>query len=263
MNDDDLREALRPPGDIEPLDPARVIAGARRRRRRSLATGGAAAVAVLAVAGAGVFAGSRPTGLPVVEQSTPTTSTAKPSRTTPSATPQVDLDALTAQCKSALRRDQELVFGPATGRRASLSSPQGTLIVVADSKHWAACDSGYRPIELSVRKPAAIRRPALSDTDAFAVASNAVTKAGKSYDYYWAAGLLPAGVTAINYIFPGGTTAEAVVSGNYWMLQHWIPGASLSPQRVRVQLIGSTGAVLKTFTLKPGEQTCAQISHGC
>ncbi|MGY4771102.1 hypothetical protein ACXC9Q_29695 [Kribbella sp. CWNU-51] len=61
MNDQDIETAL---GAVttasEPLDPARVIAGARRRRRRGVATGVASAGVVAAVA-VGVLAGwSRP-----------------------------------------------------------------------------------------------------------------------------------------------------------------------------------------------------------
>ncbi|WP_433013743.1 hypothetical protein [Kribbella sp. CA-294648] len=264
MNDDDLREALRPPAGIEPLDPATVIAGARRRRKRTLATGGAAAVAVLAVVGAvSVFGGTRPTGSPVVEQPKPSVSTPKPSR---AATPKPNVPALVALCKSALRRDQTLALGSTAAMQALLPTSQGVLVVIADSKHWAACDSGYRP-EMSVREPGMVERPAISDTDAFAVANNELTKAGKTFDYYWAAGLLPAGVTAVRYTFPGGSSVDAIVSGRYWLMQHSVllpgPRTSVSPERVRVQLLGANGAVLKKFALKPGEQTCAQITHGC
>ncbi|MEU4390651.1 hypothetical protein [Kribbella sp. NPDC023855] len=266
MNDEDLREALRPPAGIEPLDPATVIAGARRRRKRNLATGGASAVAVLAVVvAASVFGGTRPTGNPVVEQPKPSVATAKPSRAaTPKSQPNVP--ALVALCKSALKRDQTLVLGPAAAKQALLSTPRGAVIVIADSKHWAACDSGDRP-DMAVREPGTVKRPAISDTDAFAVAHNELTRAGKTFNYYWAAGLLPTGVTTVRYTFPGGSSVNATVSGKYWLMQHSVPlpgpQASVSPERVRVQLLGDSGVVLKKFALKPGEQTCAQITHGC
>lgn len=265
MNEDDLREALRPSAGIEPLDPGAVIAGARRRRKRSLATGGAAAVAVLAVIGASVLVGTRPTGLPAVERPTPSVSTPKPSRTT---SPGPNVAALVAQCKAELQRGQQWKFGPGTAKKALLVSTEGTLIVIADSKHWAACDNGYRgagaPVEMSARAPSVTRRPKISDSNAFAVANNVVTKAGKDFDYYWAAGLLPDGVAAVRYSFPGGSSVEATVSGGYWMMQQWVAMAGrVNPERVRVQLVGPGGAVLKTFVLEPGVQTCEQISHGC
>jgi len=213
MNDEELREALRAPSGIEPLDPAYVIAGARRRRKRSLVTGGAAAVAVLAVVGASVLAGTRPTGLPVVEQSTPSPGTPKPSRAAQPKPPKPDLVALVKQCKLAVQRNQELVLEAKAAKQASLSSPRGTLIVLADSKHWTACDNGYRPKDPSVRRPVAIRRPALSDIDAFAVAGNELTKAGKTFDYYWAAGMLPAGVATVSYTFPGGSCTKEEDNG--------------------------------------------------
>jgi hypothetical protein len=99
------------------------------------------------------------------------------------------------------------------------------------------------------------------------VANNELTKAGKTFNYYWAAGLLPTGVTTVRYTFPGGSSVDATVSGKYWLMQHSVPlpgpQTSVSPERVRVQLLGESGVALKKFALKPGEQTCAQITHGC
>ena len=47
LPEDDLRAALAPDGSIAPLDPARLIVGARRRRKvRGLATTAVAAIAV-------------------------------------------------------------------------------------------------------------------------------------------------------------------------------------------------------------------------
>jgi hypothetical protein len=87
MNGDELREALRPSGDIDPLDPAKVIAGAHRRRRRGIATVGASAGAVLAVVAVGVVVGIQSSGSPVIEQPVaPSSSTPTPISTpTPSA----------------------------------------------------------------------------------------------------------------------------------------------------------------------------------
>ncbi|WP_020388603.1 hypothetical protein [Kribbella catacumbae] len=268
MNDDELREVLRAPDGIDPLDPANVIAGAhRRRRKRGMAVGGAAAVAVLAVVAVSVIAGTRPSGSPVVEQPTPSVSTPKATRTTPQGP---NVATLVAQCKAELRV-HDLALGPKTAKQALLSSADGSLIVIADGKNWTACDTGYRQVggsvRMSARSPGPIRRPATSDADAFAVANNVVTRAGKDFDYYWAAGLLPVGVTKVSYSFPGGSSVDAVVSGKYWLMRHSVPMAgpetTPSPERVEVRLLAADGAVLKKFKLQPGEQTCEQISHGC
>ena len=63
LPEDDLRAALAPDGSIAPLDPARVITGARRRRKvRGLATTAVAAIAVAGVATGGFMAGGRCSG---------------------------------------------------------------------------------------------------------------------------------------------------------------------------------------------------------
>lgn len=263
MIDDELREALRAPAGIEPLDPANVIAGAhRRRRRRGMAAGGAAAVAVLAVVSVSVIAGTRPSGSPVVEQ--PSVSTPKAPRVTPQGP---NVASLVTACQAELR-GHELSLGPGAAKQALMTAADGTLIVIADGKQWAACDTGYRqvggPVKMSARSPGAIRRPALSDADAFAVANNMVTRAGKEFDYYWAAGLLPVGVTTVSYSFPGGSSVDAVVTGKYWLMRHSVPMTGTpGPEPVEVRLLGAGGTVLKKFVLQPGEQTCEQISHGC
>lgn len=264
MNDDELREALRAPGGIEPLDPANVIAGAHRRRKRGMAAGGAAAVAVLAVVAVSVIAGTRPSGSPVVERPTPSVSTPKATRTTPQGP---NVATLVAQCKAELRV-HDLALGPKAAKQALLSSADGSLVVIADGKNWTACDTGYRQVggsvKMSARSPGPIRRPTTSDADAFAVANNVVTRAGKDFDYYWAAGLLPVGVTKVSYSFPGGSSVDAVISGKYWLMRHSVPMTSTpGPERVEVRLLGANGSVLKKHVLQPGEQTCEQISHGC
>ena len=48
-----------------------------------------------------------------------------------------------------------------------------------------------------------------------------------SYQYFWAAGLMPDGVAKIMYTFPGGRTAFAQVTGDYWVMQY--EGDRLSP----------------------------------
>jgi hypothetical protein len=88
MPEDDLRAALAPDGSIASLDPARVIAGARRRRKvRGLATTAVAAIAVAGVATGGFLAGGRSLGqAPEPADAGPTT-LASPNISTPPATP--------------------------------------------------------------------------------------------------------------------------------------------------------------------------------
>ena len=98
----------------------------------------------------------------------------------------------------------------------------------------------------------------------FAVAGNQITKSGKQYDYYWAAGLLPTGVKTIVYTFPDGSMETAVVADKYWLMHHWTPvGTYAATDRIKVRLLGANDAVLGDLRLEPGLHTCAQITHGC
>jgi hypothetical protein len=300
VNDEELRKALRPSRDIDPLDPEQLIAGAHRRRRRGMAVSGAAAVAVLAVAAVGAIAGIRPSGSPVVEQptippiSTPTppdspapntpAPNTPPSTPEPPRTPGETAAELSQRCRLELGAGDNPP-GPAASLKAILTSATSvnasgtipsaqvvipstatTTLIVADSKRWGACDTGYGPGSLSVRQSGKVERPAATDTDAFAVANNAVVRAGVQYDYYWAAGLLPTGVKTVRYTFPRGGSENASITGKYWVMHHLEPAGAPStpaPPRVEVSLLAANGSVVNEFQLKPGDQTCAQISHGC
>ena len=105
------------------------------------------------------------------------------------------------------------------------------------------------------------------DADTFAVANNLIPVNGQQYEYFWAAGRLPAGITKITYWFPDDKTTEAVITGE--LLGHAAPGRDSveggyrrRPPQVKVTLSSASGPV-KTFELVWGEQTCAQITHGC
>jgi hypothetical protein len=121
-----------------------------------------------------------------------------------------------AACKKLLASS-----GERPGRNAKvvarLDGSPGAVLVLADSNYWAGCDTAYarHDGQGSIRQPARITKPSASDADAFAVANNIIPTAGKDYEYYWAAGLLPAGVAKIAYTFPDGGTTNAVVKGNY------------------------------------------------
>ena len=267
MNDEELRDALRPPDGIEPLDPARVIAGAHRRRRRGVAAGGAAAAAVLAVVAGSVLATNGTNGSSVV---VPVSTPSSP-RTTPKPTPSPPGVAAAdlAACRAGSEGESARV-GPKASGQATLSAAEGTVFIVADGKNWVGCDTGYGQTwdkEVSVRKPGPIVKPDVGDVEAFAVAENLVTKGATQYEYVWAAGVMPDGVKTIRYTFADDTIEDAVVVGKYWLMHHWSPaggeGATPAPGKIKVQLIGTNGAVLADHELEPGLHTCAQITHGC
>jgi hypothetical protein len=151
---------------------------------------------------------------------------------------------------------------------ARVDGEPGTVLVLADGKYWAGCSTAYarQNGRGSLRQPARIAKP--SDADAFAVANNIFPLKGKEYEYYWAAGLLPAGVAKVAYTFPDGVTTSAVVQGDYWLMQHreskpWVQGADADRPKIKVVLSRADGSAVKTFRLTWGEQTCAQITHGC
>jgi hypothetical protein len=174
-----------------------------------------------------------------------------------------------AACKKLLTSS-----GERPGRNAKvvarLDGSPGTVLVLADSNYWVGCDTAYarHDGQGSIRQSARIAQPSASNADAFAVANNIIPSAGKDYEYYWAAGLFPAGVAKIAYTFPDGVTTNAVAKGNYWLMQHrtaspWVEGADANQSKITVTLSRADGSPVKTFHLAWGTQTCAQISHGC
>ncbi|MFI6827103.1 hypothetical protein ACIBG5_08380 [Kribbella sp. NPDC050241] len=295
--EDEVRDALAPDGSIEPLDPARVIAGARRRHRTHvLATAAAASVAVIAIATGGFLVRGdnlgnapepanhgptapvlsphpTPTHTPSLAGVTPRPPAVLPSMNSsapvPSANPQVSDTPGTspqltvATCRTAA--DGEPGPGAAAKLRGTVSDEAGKTIVIADTRYWMACDSTYGT-EVSVRKPATLKTPGLQDNNAFAVANNTVDTVDGPRDYFWAAGLLPDGVATVRYSFVDGETVDAEISNGFWLMRHLSsirPGAHDLGDRVQVQLLSATGGVLNDVRLNWGTQTCAQISHGC
>ena len=280
--EDDLRSALAPDGTIAPLDPARVIAGARRRRKvRGLATAAIAAVVVGGVATGGILAGGQLLGqAPEPADPGPTTlaSPSVPTTTPQITTPQIPkgtaitpgpgstpgaVPITAATCRAALNGEP----GPGAGAtgRSLLSDEYGTTIVIADSRYWMVCDNTFGP-QVSARKPERLQKPSAQDTDAFAVADNEITLAAGQRELYWAGGMLPDGVATIRYTFPDGATEDAQVDGAFWLMRHvseQIRPGGPSATKIRVRLLSASGAVVHDFQLVWGEQTCAQISHGC
>ncbi|WP_433013746.1 hypothetical protein [Kribbella sp. CA-294648] len=173
-------------------------------------------------------------------------------------------DAVKA-CQELLgTQEQQLRPAKVTAR---LDAEPGTVLVLADSNHWAACNTAYARHngQGSLRQPAKISTPAAT-AETFAVANNLIPMKGKEYDFYWAAGRLPSGVAKIAYKFPDGTTTQAVVQGDYWLMQHRAtkPYAAVANRaKIKVTLQRANGSVLKEFHLIWGDETCSQISHGC
>lgn len=156
--------------------------------------------------------------------------------------------------------------------KASLPGRWGTSMIFAENDRWVGCDTaGYRFNHGSIREPASTTPPAVTDNDAFAVSQYAQSRnwspTGDWYEFYWAAGVLPAGVSGIEYTFPDGKTEQARVTGRFWLMQHAAdePLQEGVPQGdpIRVTLRRSDGSAVRTFTLQWGSQTCAHINHGC
>ena len=219
-------------------------------------------------------ASATPSALPSAapELTGPEGSSTKPARPFKPVEKAPPADAVAA-CKTWLKQVADERGEAAPGSKAKvvarLDGAPGTVLILADSKYWAGCDTAFARTggEGSIRQPARIAKPAPRDLDAFAVAGNLIPIKGKEYDYYWAAGQLPSGVAKISYTFPDGKTTDAVIKGNYWLMQHqtatpWKEGSAPGPQ-IKAKLFGANGQVLKTFSLVWGEDTCAQISHGC
>lgn len=174
-----------------------------------------------------------------------------------------------AACKQWLKASDQAGPGAKAKVVAQLKTTPGTVLILADSNYWAGCDTAYarHDGQGSIRRPTKIATPAPGDAEAFTVANNLIPIKGKQYEYYWSAGQLPAGVTKISYAFPDGTTTNAVIKGKYWLMQHqtptpWKEGTSPTTM-IKVTLYGANGQALRDFLLVWGEDTCAQITHGC
>jgi hypothetical protein len=269
MNDKDLRDLFAAPDELEPLNPAAIIAGAhRRRRRRDLFAGGVAAVAVLAVAvGSLVAVTHSNTGAPAKPPVAGVTSPAPTKPTSPKLPPGKATKLTTAACLSAYAGQAPNAPTSKAQVIGTVDGAEGRLMVVADSKYFGVCENSYGS-EPSIREAARIKRPTTSDSDAFAVANDGIDNAqGQTHEFYWGGGLLPRGVAGVRYIFPDGKTVDAKVFGEYWAVRYLSTSLRVigqgPPGRVAVRLIGADGSVVKEFKLVDGTQTCAQISHGC
>lgn len=285
-----MNTQLTPPPERD-LDPERraairaVIGEPQAPRRPAVPLLAAAAVLVVVGAAAivvpklgsdeppagGVGPGSTPTSQRVVTSPKATASDPGLGDWTPPTNPPA---AAVDICRSAQRNaPQAAKPGPGAKVKATLKGRWGTTLILADDKNWVGCDtSGYKHNHPSLRQTATMIVPSSSDDNAFAVSeymqSESWQQSSKWYDYFWAAGLLPADVGGISYKFPDGKTAHAVVNGPFWLMQHsfdkpWEEGKDLNRPKVKVTLTGKDGSVLRSFDLEWGAQTCAHVNHGC
>jgi hypothetical protein len=211
------------------------------------------------------------TVLPSFRQSLP-----QPPERTESTVPGRPLKAPIAICRELLTEHAtntgEPVPGPDARIVASTSGRWGTTLILADDNRWAGCDTaGYTHNHASLREPGRIDKPAVGDDDAFAVDEYAQSQNWSDsepwYQYFWAAGLVPDGVAKIMYTFPGGRTAFAKITGDYWVMQHAggriALGQDVDQPNIKVTLTRADGSVIRTFPLAWGEQTCEATNHGC
>jgi hypothetical protein len=184
---------------------------------------------------------------------------------TPGTPDAAGIAAFAARCGTAVKAENPGPGGAAT-QRATLAGPEGITTIFADGIYWGACDNGYDPTEVTLRKPASIQRPSRDNLKHLAVANNLITRDGQQYEYYWAAGVLPQGVAGVRYRFTDGAVVDATVTGDFWLMQHRssTPGAHQPDEPpIEAELLAPNGTVLVTHELEWGLHTCAQITHGC
>jgi hypothetical protein len=269
MNDHDLRDLFAAPDELAPLDPATIIAGAHRRRRRDLLSGSVAGIAVLAVAAGSLLAVNHsnaggPAKPPVAQLTSPT-----PSPSKQLTTPHLPSNATALTKAACLTAYADWLPGAPSAKSkviGTVDGAEGRLMIVADSKYFGVCENSFGT-EPSIREGARVKRPAKSDSSAFAVANNVLANTTPNRDFYWAAGLLPTGVAVVRYTFPDGKAVSAKVFGKYWALRYKSTGPAIQDwnkvPRIKVEQLAADGSVVKEFRLVYGEQSCAQISHGC
>ena len=232
--EDDLRSALAPDGTIAPLDPARVIAGARRRRKvRGLATAAIAVVAVGGVATGGILAGGHCSarlrsppdpGPTTLASPRPDINAADHRRRSPSG------PAISPATASPVRRSRrrpavaalngEPGPGAAATGRSLLSDESGT-----HDRHRG------QPLLDGVRqhvRAAGVGATARAAAEAERTGHGRLRGRGQrdhprgrsSASSTGPAGCCPTVWQTIRYTFPDGATEDAQVDGGFWLMRH-------------------------------------------
>ena len=163
----------------------------------------------------------------------------------------------------AQAEEQDLPFKRARWTsRLTVSTPQEWGAVLSDGKHRIGC-SLFPTKEISRLVP---------DSDAirastFHFALNPIASPGG--ESLWAAGRVPADVTAISYRLPGNHEVAATISASgYWMVKDHRSDPGYGEEKVDdwppVVVTVTRPSGTSTFTLKFSEETmCNQVSHGC
>jgi hypothetical protein len=140
--------------------------------------------------------------------------------------------------------------------KLAIDNGKGITVVVANRTEAYTCN--IKP-DTAVSHPMSLD-PAVSP-ETFAVANNLLP--GDPGDMYWSGGAIPAGVTSISYTFPDGHQEQATIQNGFWAMQYFsdapADGATSDPIKVNVEGPG----VQQELTLRWGDHTCNQVSHGC
>jgi hypothetical protein len=268
---------------------------------RSWLVPGLAAAAVLAIVAAGAYVASRdgdsggpgsreevPVGVtttsttsttPSADSSRPVTpdpSTVPPTVTAaaPPATPSTAPGGGPGSCDKDIEQLGEPGLHGASVTAQRTTGPATTSLYETKSA-WIVCDDltasdGGAPTLFALHEKAQGYKP---DVSTLKVSDNIITNPDGTvrYDQFVAAGRDFDGVRAISYVFPDGHIEDAVVGQNgLWSMNYLANGGlflepdtnltTLDPIEVTVHY---TSGDVRTFSLKWGLDTCAQINHGC
>jgi hypothetical protein len=253
-----------------------------RLRRFGIPIVAAAAVVGLAVGGYAVLGGNgtglSPTGTttktpkptPTVTLTPQPTPPPKPTPTpTKKETKQAEPLAKPSQayrsCINLVRNAGQWIDNPPRNLSGKLAvdNGKGITVVVANGSDAYTCN---------IKPDSAVSHPRPLDSgvsqETFAVANNYTGNVipGDNSDMVWGGGALPNGVTSITYAFPNGDQEQAVIKDGFWVMQYFSvePFAEIGEPvtgSIKVKLDGSGGE--RELTLRWGDHTCNQVSHGC
>lgn len=156
----------------------------------------------------------------------------------------------------------------------------GTIYLYETNTAWVVCDDstavpggphserGYTPTLISFHKKSQDYSLYL---DTLAVSQNYIASPDGAYSYFFAGGHDFDGVQAISYTFPDGHTEDAVVGKNgFWSMSYLPTDGVLADPRTNTSRLDPIKVKLRhsydnfwVASLEWGEDTCAQLNHGC
>lgn len=265
---------LTPPPD-RPLDDAaraRIRAGlvestaqpgAPTRRGHAWLAPVVAAAAVAAIVGGGTWLLNRDgNSAAPLQPAGSGTSTVAPDSPTPSPSGAPDDDcaeAVQEQLPGAVSR-----YGIA---QATLGGQSSQTSIWTKGDQWVVCDT-FASLDGGVPTVFAVHSGMPVPTkDELLISMNFVQVGDELLSQFVAGGLLASDVTSISYDFPDGQLVNAAINGGWWTMNYQPTSGPLAgggrlpsePVRVTVTANGAT----TTYTLEWGQDTCAQINHGC